>query len=134
MKHFWNARRCGVKIHTKINNVYRIIDKCQKWMTILPICVATLFCSRPIFTKNFIFYIWTPWNSKILNFFLLFTQYYFTVLMGPIVFACDLLYLNCSAHVTIQLYLLNRELENMKNGSSKEDIYECIQHHQLMLS
>lgn len=133
MKYFWDYRRCGPKVYANINAVHTTIRKCQKLMLFGPVCVLTIYCLKPLFHKKFIFYVWAPWDSHILDVLILLSQYYLTAIMTPIVFGCDFLYLAYSVHVASQTYLLNRELENLQEKQSNADIYEYIKHHQLML-
>lgn len=136
MKRFWNHERCGPKIHTKISNIHSIIRKWQKMILCGPICVATVFCLKPLFDSNyrFIYYIWIPWSSEMFNVLVLFTQYYLTVFITPIVYGCDFLYVSYSIHVASQIHLLNGVLERLEGKSSNSDICECVRHHQLILS
>lgn len=136
MKNFWNYQKCGPKIHAKLSNIHGMIRKWQKFMICAPICIAGMFCLKPIFNSNyrFIYYMWKPWNSKILDYLVLFTHYYLIVLVTPIVYGCDFFYVSYSVHVVSQIYLLNRQLEKLEGRSSSSDIYEHVKHHQLMLS
>lgn len=136
VKYFWNYRKCGPKIHTKLSKLHRIVCNCQMWMTMGPIFLSMLFFLRPLLNTNykFIFNSWTPWNSNILDALFLSTQYYLTALMTSIVFGCDFIYVSYSVHVASQIYLLNCEFKNLQRKDCDIDIYECIKHHQLILS
>lgn len=135
MKYFWNYRRCGTRIHTKIIKAHTSVSKWQRRVLFLPISVLVVFSLRPVISSSkFIYYSWTPGDSIIFNISILITQYYLTVLITPIIYGCDFLYVSYSVHVASQIYLLNCELKNLQAKSCKADLHEYIKHHQLILS
>lgn len=136
VKYFWSYKKFGPKVYKNINNIHKIVQKCQKLILPLPIIVLLSFCLRPVFkiNNNFIYYSFIPWNSKILDILILLSQYYITILIIPIICGSDFLYVSYSVHVASQIYLLNRELKNLQVKNCNADIYEYIKHHQLMLS
>lgn len=135
LKKFWDHARCGKKLYAGITNVHQYIGKVQKIILVITGCMNTTFLLRPVIgdKQRFIFYCWVPYGSLIWETICLFAQYYFTLLIVPVVFACDAIYFSFSIHVISQMRLLNWELENMSIGDGDAKIKDCIRHHQLIL-
>ncbi|GJQ84849.1 hypothetical protein Trydic_g3628 [Trypoxylus dichotomus] len=133
---FWLCESLNRKLYTKINANHRIARNIQIFIVVATTCIMTVYCLRPILSSKakFIFEWWIPGGSVVLETLALFSQYYFTMLVVPVVFAYDSIYLSYSMHMISQLKLLNFRLERMAMGVDNLEIYRCIRHHQFLLA
>lgn len=136
LKRFWNYRNVVPKLYNNISNIHTAVKRIQKVILLSVSAVMVTYWLRPVVNGKirFIFYYCIPIQSILLETILLFVQYYFVIIIVPVIFSCDSLYMSFSAHVISQLRLLNYKLMNMKTNVDNQEIYECIKHHQLMLS
>ncbi|GJQ87649.1 hypothetical protein Trydic_g17472 [Trypoxylus dichotomus] len=136
MKSFWNAEEFDAKFCFEVKVLYKNIKFAQVYYLATGLSCIAMYFLKPVINENnrFLFQCWTFTHSFELETLVLACQYYFWIVLFPVVFGYDSLYFSYCVHVIIQLRLLNRKFVVMTGNVTINEIGECIRHHQLILS
>lgn len=118
---------------------YNIIKLFQRIFLICTIGADILFMLRPLLFQNSLYILetWTFRDSIVINTIVLVSQYYVLLLIIPIIFGYDILYLSFSVNTVIEVRRLKNTIKNLFTKSSRDikgDLIICIKRHQYLKS
>lgn len=132
---FWKQQDFNDDIMTACDNLFKKIKLVQICViSSACICIA-LYALRPCFGDRLILEVWMVSDTMAFTAIVLIMQYYTFGLMVPVVFGYDSLYLALCVDVIIQVRLLKHKLKRvtlMNVNDSKDELNDCIKHHQFL--
>lgn len=133
---FWSIKQFGSHFWNRMQILYRNIKFAQMYYLGTGLSCLTMYFLKPVFNRNniFLFECWTFSHSIELETLVLTCQYYFWIILFPIVFGYDSLYFSYAVHVIVQLRLLKNKFQIMPENITITEIGIYIRHHQMILS
>lgn len=134
-KNNWNYTQFPTSYIEAENKVYDMF-KINQCFPIFGLYVVLSFMLKPIIFHNmFILEVWTV-DSMITNAAVLAMEYYLFLLVVPIIFSYDLLYLAVCIHIIFEAKRLNYKLQNVpahEPGATQKELVHLIKYHQLLI-
>lgn len=140
LKWFWKYKGLDKKVVRQIEKIYNTTKLLQLIIMFVMVFCVYLYLLKPLFNKDmtFLFDSKVFINSIGLEILVLAFHYYLLLIIMPIVFGYDIIYLSLCIDLLVQVKLLKYKLKSMLSKPvGQADITEtisCIHYHLLLLS
>lgn len=133
---FWDYRSISEDFFFKVKELYRMVKIGQMYFSGAVLACTISFFFKPVINANnrFLFLCWTFSESYEMETAVLAGQYYIWFILYHIVSGYDSIYFSYCAHIIVQLRILKYKFQNMPVGVRIDDIVQCVEHHNLLLS
>lgn len=131
---FWNPEDVDERIFDQAKKIFKYVKLIQRTLILVFIISAHFYFLKPLINKNnvFPFSVWTIDNCIYLDIIILAMQYYTLSIICVIVFSYDAIYISICVHIIIELRLLIRKIAKPTKNLN-DDLFSCIERHQLLL-